>query len=305
MKRAIYYFASLGLVAAILAIGFWWESETTQNKSTYQKFSEFKKAKRKGDTSRKPTDWFTLSRAYPYKEIPFNAYTRALQKAVTLRNESARLDNGVWTLAGPSNVGGRITALAADPLDNDIIYAGAAAGGVFKSIDGGFTWNPVSDAVPSLSVGDLAMDPNNSDRLLLGTGEANASGDSYEGTGIYRTTDGGATWAFSGLPNSRHIGRIVFDPSNSQRVFVAAAGALFGTNPDRGIYRSTDGGDSWARVLFITDSTSAIDVAINPANPSILYAAMWERIRRPEDRRVGGLTTGIWKTTDGGDTWIK
>jgi photosystem II stability/assembly factor-like uncharacterized protein len=272
------------------------------NAITPKKFREYKMAKRGGDTSRKPSEWFTIQRAWPYNDIPFPAYKRALDRAVEHRqNVAAQI--GVWIAEGPSNVGGRITDVAIHPDFPDIIYAGAALGGVFKSVDGGETWTPISDDVPSLSVGDIELDPLNVNTLYLGTGEANSSGDSYAGTGMYKTTDGGGTWEFIGLPESRHIGRIVIDPFDNQRIYVAAMGTLFGTNPDRGVYRSLDGGDTWEQVLFVTDSTGAADIAINPQNPDIVFASMWERIRNPVRRRVGGLTTGIWRSLDGGDNW--
>jgi photosystem II stability/assembly factor-like uncharacterized protein len=274
-------------------------------KAASEKFRAFKMAKRKGDTSKKPTEWFTLSRAYPFDEIPFEPYKRALNRAIEIYNQDASSRIGIWTMAGPSNVGGRVTAMAVHQSQPNTIYAGAALGGVLKSVDGGNTWAPISDAVPSLSVGDLSIDPANPNRLYLGTGEANSSGDSYAGTGIYRSTDSGATWEHIGLPNSHHIGKIAIDPTNSNRIFVAATGKLFGTNPDRGIYRSTDGGDSWQQVHFVSDSTAAIDVAINPTNPNIIFAAMWERVRRPQYRKVGGMTSGIWRSTNGGDSWVR
>ncbi len=268
-----------------------------------ERFERSKESGHKRDTSFKPSEWFTISRAYPYSNIPFEAYKSAVAKAKELHNQTASLAVGTWTMSGPTNVGGRVTAMALDPTNPDIVYGGAALGGVFKSTNSGLTWLPISDAVPSLSVGDIALDPNDPNKLYFGTGEANSSGDSYEGTGVYRTTDAGTTWEFLGLPESRHIGRIAIDRTNSNRIFVAATGTLFGTNPERGIYRTTDAGATWERVLFVSDSTSGIDVAINPTNPNIVYAAMWERIRSPIYRRVGGLTSGIWKSTDGGDTW--
>lgn len=273
-----------------------------KEKSFREEFNQFKLEKRGKDPSKKPTEWFTIQRAWPYDNIPFSAYKRALDKAVN-QHQNTALEVGIWDPAGPSNVGGRITDIASHPDYPNIIYAGAALGGVFKSTNGGETWTAISDAVPSLSVGDIEVDPFDIDILYLGTGESNTSGDSYAGTGIYKTTDGGISWQFSGLPESRHIGRIVIDPYNNQRVFAAAMGTLFGTNPERGVYRSLDGGATWQQILFVSDSTSAADLAINPQNPNIIYASMWERIRNPRWRRVGGFSTGIYRSTDGGDSW--
>lgn len=269
---------------------------------TPEKFREYKLSRRDEDPSHKPSEWFTIQRAWPFDSIPHAAYVRALNKAVA-QHQRTSSEIGVWIAAGPSNVGGRITDVAIHPDYPNIVYAGAALGGVLKSTDGGESWTPISDAVPSLSVGDIEVDPYDVNTLYFGAGESNSSGDSYAGTGMYKTTDGGASWQFLGLPNSYHIGRIAIDPYDNQRIFVAAMGKLFGANPDRGIYRSTDGGASWEQVLFVSDSTGGADVAINPQNPNTIFASTWERIRSPRRRRVGGLTTGIYRSTDGGDTW--
>jgi photosystem II stability/assembly factor-like uncharacterized protein len=305
MKSLKYYVAAVSAIIVAVLLFAYFPAQRQESKATKEKFRSFKAAKRKGDTSRKPTEWFTLSRAYPYDDIPFQPYLRALNRAREINNQNLSSRIGIWEMAGPSNVGGRVTAMAVHPGQPNVIYAGAALGGILKSTDSGVTWSPVSDAVPSLSVGDLAIDPVDPNRLYFGTGEANASGDSYDGTGIYRTTDAGVSWENVGLPNSHHIGKIAIDPVDPNRIFVAATGKLFGTNPERGIFRSTDGGDNWAQVLYVSDSTAAIDVAINPTNPDIVFAAMWERIRNPQYRNVGGVTSGIWRSTDGGDTWTR
>lgn len=304
MKRKLFL---NGMVAAlsVSAVLLLFYQSRNQSVITPESYHSWKIANQEGDASRKPSEWFTLSRAFPYDDIPFTAYKRALERISELKNSSAGLEIGIWQESGPSNVGGRITTLAVHPDYPDIIYAGAALGGVFKSTNSGINWIPVSDQVPSLSVGDLAIDPSDHNTLYLGTGEANSSGDSYAGTGVYKTTNGGALWQFIGLPESRHIGRIVVDPTDNQRVYVAAMGTLFGTNPDRGVYRSTDGGGSWQRVLFVNDTTGAADIAINPDNPDIIYAAMWQRYRNPRYRQVGGYGSGIWRSIDGGDTWSR
>ena len=289
----------IGLIATAAAV---WMFTIERDPITPAQFREFKLAKRGGDPSKKPSEWFTIQRAWPYDDIPYVSYKRALDKAMG-QHQNTAAEIGIWTMSGPSNVGGRVTDIAVHPDYPNIIYIGAALGGVLKSIDGGESWIPISDAVPSLSVGDIEVDPFDVNTLYLGTGESNSSGDSYAGTGMYKTTDGGISWDFIGLPESRHIGRIVIDPFNNQRIYVAAMGSLFGTNPERGVYRSLNGGDTWERVLFVSDSTGATDVAINPQNPDIVYAAMWERVRGPRRRNVGGLTTGIWRSIDGGDSW--
>jgi photosystem II stability/assembly factor-like uncharacterized protein len=254
----------------------------------------------------KPSDWFFAQRAYPYGEVNLEAYREAVEVAIELRRKSpARFSNYTWTQEGPTNIGGRITDLAVDPRDRDVIYAGAASGGVLKSTDGGQTWTPLFDEQPTLSIGALAIDPVDPDILYVGTGEANAGGGSvtYGGFGMFKSTDGGSSWENIGLEDTRYIGRIIVDPSNPDRVFAAALGTLFSSNSDRGVYRTTDAGVTWEQVLFVSDSTGAADIRQDPTNPDVLYASMWERIRRRSSRSYGGVTSGVYKTTDGGDSW--
>ncbi|HMB68852.1 MAG TPA: FlgD immunoglobulin-like domain containing protein, partial [bacterium] len=208
-----------------------------------------------------------------------------------------------WQAAGPTNVGGRITAIAVDPNDDARIWIGGADGGVFTSSDTGVTWTPQLDGFGGLSIGALAYHPSDPDILLAGTGEANASGDSYDGIGLLKTTDGGATWSVTGLANAQRIGRIAWNPVDTDVIHVAVSGGLFSKGPHRGMYRSTDSGSTWAQTLFVSDSTSAIDVAVDPVTPDNVYAAFWERLRGPDNRSVAGPTSGIWKSTDGGDSW--
>jgi photosystem II stability/assembly factor-like uncharacterized protein len=191
------------------------------------------------------------------------------------------------------------------PDDISTIYAGAASGGLFKSTNGGFSWVPIFDEAISLSIGDVEIAPSDPDILYVGTGESNAGGGSlaYDGYGVYRSDDGGSTWQHLGLEATGSVGRVVIHPGNPDTAFVAAMGRLFSDNADRGVYRTQDGGTSWEKVLYISDSTGAIDLVIDPEEPDILYAAMWERVRRPDRRKYGGPGCGIYKTTDGGDSW--
>ncbi len=251
-----------------------------------------------------PSDWFFAQRAYPHAEIDPADLARMRAEAASLKAEVP--DNAVaWDPVGPINIGGRIADLAIDPHDPLTVYVGAAEGGVLKTTDGGVSWTPLFDQQETLSIGDLAVDPDDGDILYVGTGEPNGGGGSvtYGGNGIYKTTNGGATWTHMGLAATRYIGRVVVDPANPDRVFVAALGSLFSTNPERGIFRSSDAGATWQHVLAVTDSTGAIDLVIDPANPLRVYAATWERIRRPNMRRYGGPTSAIYRSTDGGDSW--
>ena len=255
-----------------------------------------------------PSDWLYAQRVFPYDKINREAYMEAMHQAQSIQNQPLTLRNNTqWTLAGPTNAGGRISSLAAHPSDAQTIYIGAAAGGVFKTTDGGGSWTPIFDGNSSLSIGDIAIAPTNKDILYVGTGEANGGGGSvnFDGLGVFKSTNAGTNWQNIGLENVGSIGKIVIDPQNPNRVFVAAMGTLYDKNPNRGIYRTTDGGITWQKVLYVTDSTGCIDVAIHPQNPNILLATMWERIRRPHYRDYGGSTCGVYRSLDGGNTWEK
>jgi photosystem II stability/assembly factor-like uncharacterized protein len=199
-----------------------------------------------------------------------------------------------------------VTDIEFDPANPATIYAAAATGGIFKSSDSAVTWTPIFDEQAVLTAGDVAISPHNSSVLYVGTGEANGGHNNFAGGGVFKSEDGGETWRFLGLAETASIGRIVVDHSEPERVFVAAVGSYFGTGPHRGVFRSNDGGASWERVLFVNDSTGVIDLVQHAANPSILLAATWERVRRPEGPiRLYGSASGIYRSTDGGDTWTR
>jgi photosystem II stability/assembly factor-like uncharacterized protein len=218
-----------------------------------------------------------------------------------------RSRSNTWQQRGPLNSGGRVTDLAGDPSNAQAFYIGSASGGVFKTIDGGLTLTPIFDQTSAMSVGGLAVDPNDFNTLYVGTGEANPGGGSvsYPGHGIFKTRDGGATWSHLGLETTRYIGRVVVDPRDSNRVFVAAMGELFRESEDRGLYMSDDGGQNWRKTLFVSPRVGAADIAIDPSNPDRIFVAMWERVRVPSSREYGGAGSGVWRSVDGGKTWSK
>ncbi|MFZ0392064.1 MAG: FlgD immunoglobulin-like domain containing protein [Calditrichia bacterium] len=294
----------LFLTLAVLAMVFFSIKEIENRGDAKKYIAGDRELTEEKEEEKKPNDWFYLQRAYPDRQIDFAAWRHAQQQAAHFRQEAIQ-EMAQWQQAGPTNIGGRITALAAHPNMPQRIWAGAADGGVWKTGNGGGEWIPVFDSAPSLSIGAVTVDPSDPNTIYVGTGEANSSGDSYPGNGIYRSTDAGINWEYLGLPESYYIGRIAVDPQNSQRIFVAATGLLFGKNAERGIYRTQNSGVTWEKVLFISDSTAAIDVAVDPVNPQNVFAAMWERVRYPNERRAGGITSGIFKSADGGNTWIQ
>ncbi len=197
--------------------------------------------------------------------------------------QAANTRSSFWEFRGPTNIGGRITDLAVDPIDPAICFAGAAEGGILRTTDSGQHWTPLFDDQSTLSIGAVALDPAHPQTVYVGTGEVNPGGGSvaYGGTGVYKSIDRGATWTPLGLDGTGSIGRIRIDPTNPQRIFVAAMGDLWTTGTERGVYRTTDGGGNWEKVLFLSDSTGAVDLLIRPDQPQTVFAAMWERIRRP------------------------
>ncbi|MBP6977751.1 MAG: hypothetical protein KBB71_05520 [Lentimicrobiaceae bacterium] len=251
-----------------------------------------------------PGDWLAYQRAYPHGQINTRSYLQAFEKAAEMQNGSAR-SGFDYELMGPTNIGGRITDIAVHPDSPFTWYIGASTGGIFKTTDGGNTWENVFIHAPLISIGDLEIDPTDENIIYAGTGEANSSSFSFLGNGIYKSTDAGQTWSHMGLDYSAYIGRIVVDYNDPQRIFAAACGTLFTPDENRGVYRSQDGGSTWEKVLFITDSTSAIDIVQHPQNPDILFAAMWERIRGLSYRTSFGLSSGVYKSIDGGDTWTE
>ena len=210
---------------------------------------------------------------------------------------------------GPFRAGSWVTSFAVPdtPLREHLytFYVGTRNGGVWKTANAGTTFEPVFDDQEKLSIGDVAVAPSNPDIVWVGTGEAYCARSSHAGDGLYKSTDAGKTWTHMGLRDSHHIARIVIHPHNPDIVYVAAMGHLFSNNAERGVFRTTDGGQTWAKVLYINDKIGAIELGMVKSNPDVLYAAMYDKVRLPWHYEVGGPESAIYKTTDAGETWTR
>ena len=209
-----------------------------------------------------------------------------------------------WRDVGPVVQGGRLVDIEGVPGEPYTFYVAYASGGVWKTTNNGVSFEPLFDDQPTIIIGDIALDPTDPKRLFVGTGENNSSRSSYGGAGVFRSDDGGESWTLVGLEDTDRIGRVLIDPRNPNRVFVAALGKLYTPGGQRGVFRSDDGGNTWDLVLAgENDLTGFVDLVFQPGNPDVLYAAAWERVRRPWNFVEGGDGSAIWKSTDGGDTW--
>ncbi|HZQ23717.1 MAG TPA: hypothetical protein VFA89_13075 [Terriglobales bacterium] len=216
-------------------------------------------------------------------------------------NES-QLKGMKWRLVGPYR-GGRVLAVTGVSGDPYTYYFGGVSGGVWRTVDGGNTWTPLTDKDPISSVGAIAVADSNHNVIYVGTGESCIRGNISYGNGMYKSTDGGKTWLHIGLENTQHIARVLIHPHNPDIVYVAAFGHAYGPNPDRGVYRTNDGGKTWQKILYKDDKTGAIDLAFDPQNPNVMFAAMYEAQRTPWSLSSGGPGSGLYKSVDGGNTW--
>ena len=223
--------------------------------------------------------------------------------------EGNRGDNSLGDLRfrnlGPAVAGGRVSAVAGVPGNPNVFYAGAAGGGVWKTTDGGITWRALWENMPTSSIGAIALAPQNPNWVWVATGEANPRNDVITGRGIFFSSDGGSTWRDVGLHDAGQIDNVIVSPADASTVYASVLGHVWGANADRGIFRTTDGGATWKKVLFINDTTGASDLVMDPSNPKVLYAGMWQYTRKPWRLDSGGEASGIYRTSDGGDTWQK
>ncbi|QCX40577.1 hypothetical protein FF125_19830 [Aureibaculum algae] len=206
---------------------------------------------------------------------------------------------------GPAGMSGRITSIDAVDNNPDIIYVGAASGGVWKSESGGIDWKPIFDKQPIQGIGAIAIQQSNTDVIWVGTGEGNPRNSLNGGYGIYKSLDAGVTWKLMGLEKTRNIHRIIIDKDNPNTVYVAAIGSPWGEHPERGVFKTTDGGKTWTKSLFVNNKTGAADLVVDANNPNKLIAAMWEHRRKPWTFNSGGEGSGLYITYDGGENWTK
>ncbi len=222
--------------------------------------------------------------------------------SVTLQSALEQLE---WRNLGPANMSGRVSDVEGVPGDPNVVLVASASGGLWKTVNGGATWKPIYDGGSTVSIGDVAIDPHNPEVIWLGGGEANPRNSVSVGDGVYKSTDGGMTWKKMGLSDNRHVSRIVINPLDTDTVYVGALGHAFGPSPQRGVFKTTDGGKSWDKVLYIDEEHGVSDLEIDPANPNILYAAMWKFQRNPWTFVSGSEKGGVFKSVDGGETWTK
>lgn len=206
---------------------------------------------------------------------------------------------------GPAGMSGRVTAIDVQLSNTDIMYVGTASGGLWQSKSAGIKWEPIFDNELTASIGAVKIDPNNPDVIWVGTGEGNPRNSLNGGYGVYKSIDGGKSWTSMGLEDTRHIHRILIDPSNSNTIYVGAIGSPWGTHPERGVFKTTDGGKSWRKVLFTNEQSGIADMVMDPVNPNKIIAAMWEHKRDPWFFKSGGSGSGIYMTYDGGENWKK
>jgi photosystem II stability/assembly factor-like uncharacterized protein len=206
---------------------------------------------------------------------------------------------------GPASAGGRVTSVVGVPGNPSVYYAGAAAGGLFKTADGGLTWKPIFEHESTASIGAIALAPSNPNFVWVGTGEANIRNDVIDGHGVYFSPDAGHSWKFMGLAETQQISAILVDPGDPNTVFVGALGHAWAPNAERGVYKTTDGGKTWKRALFVNDSTGVSDLALDAGNPKVIFAGMWEFRRYPWNLVNGGPNSALYRSTDGGETWEK
>ncbi len=266
------------------------------------KFNWFNSEKKEGNPA-KPYDYFSQVRSYPDKQMDVKAFEEALYAATAQNKNASALTFGNWQLEGPTNIGGRITCMAVSPTNSNVIFIGTPGSGIYKTTNGGSTWTAVFDDKPFLYIGHIAIDPNNPNTIYAGTGDPDVPFTVFVGDGVYKSTDGGTTWANIGLTNTKIISKIIVSPNNSQEVYVAALGNPIVADNNRGIYKSTNGGSTWSQVLFINNQTGVSDMVMNPITNTEVYATSYTCIRNATVNIRVSNDARVYKTTDAGSNW--
>jgi len=248
-------------------------------------------------------DFFFSIRNYPHKSPDLEAYLTQINAIKKAKNKTLHKQADDWRLEGPKNLGGRINTLAIHPSNPNIMYAGAAKGGIFKTINGGLNWQPIFDEQNLISISKIVFDPNNPNILYAGTGDVNISAFPSVGDGLYKSTNAGLTWENIGLGQARIISDIYVNPKNPDEIYASAMGLPYERNTHRGLYKTTDGGKKWDHILFVSNEVGIVDIAVHPTNANIVYAVGWNRIRNNKESTTGGSGAKVFKTTNGGISW--
>lgn len=239
------------------------------------------------------------------QEFPSSEVMKASVKRKQEMRQTSYLKQYPIRNIGPMVMGGRVVDIEGSRKNSKLYYVAYASGGIFKTTDNGNSFEPIFDHQARLTMGDIALAPSNENIIWAGTGENNSSRSSYSGYGVYKSTNGGKTWQHMGLENTQHIGRIVIHPTNPDIVWVASLGALYSRSKARGVYKTTDGGKTWKKTLYVNDESGIIELTVQPKNPNVLFAASWEKERRAWKFKENGPGTNLYRSDDAGDTWKK
>jgi photosystem II stability/assembly factor-like uncharacterized protein len=251
-----------------------------------------------------PMDHWMMQRSHPEEGFDKEAYLHGIEQVNLLKKEKGGPDlNLTWELEGPLNIGGRINVVTPLFQGSDTLFAGTANGGVFRTFDGGLNWTSIFDDFTFLSIGAITVDPNNNQRIFVGTGDRNFGGGSYIGDGLYVSEDLGNNWINTGLSQVGIISSVIVDDQNSDNLLVGALGSGFEKNTERGVYRSTDGGSTWVNTLFVSDSSGVCEMVADPTNSSVIYACFFNRVNLATRSVARGLDSKIYKSIDGGVSW--
>jgi photosystem II stability/assembly factor-like uncharacterized protein len=293
------------LAAAVLLFFLYIAQNLRKNDAPAKQERQEAEAEKHDSSSLEPAEWFHIVREYPDFRPDIKTYAAAMKQAregVASRNQNQGF-SAPWTVQGPGNIGARVNAVKIHPTNPNIIYVGYSGGGLWKTVNGGQSWQPIFDQQNYLSIGAITLDPQNPNIVYVGTGDPNISILPFIGDGVWKSPDGGQTWQHLGLVDQRIITKIVINPSNSNILYASTMGLPFERNNKRGLYKSTNGGQTWQQSLFVSDQAGAIDLEMSPADPNVLYVAMWDRIRNNQESLVSGPNAKIWKTTDAGANW--